>query len=211
MVLVVDAAIILEDDKKMRNDISKSAKDEAAEHNTKRAHGKKFPKVFQRLLFTSRDGGLICCWKSPNLWSLIFYNIYLHFVHLLLIVMVLPISKRVVRSSSSDTEVSEQTITDNKIELIGDEMEDFNSDGEGENESSSLIKSDIYFMAHSSKSKLSKKSFAAVLENFDLYEADIKKIVDKEHKLFCKEFNIKSCSDKEMLKIYHLLKYIGYI
>lgn len=90
--------------------------------------------------------------------------------------------------------------------MIGEEMDGFNSDGEAENESSSLIKSDIYFMAHSSKGKHSKKSFASVLENFDLYEADIKKIVDKEHKLFAKEFDIQSCSDKELLKIYHLLK-----
>lgn len=107
--------------------------------------------------------------------------------------------------SRHEEEAEGEDIAD-QIELIEDKMGDFNFDEAAENGPSSLIKSDIYFMAHSSKSKISKQSYAAILEKFDLYETDIKKIVDKEHRLLCKEFNIQTFSDSELLKFYHLLK-----
>lgn len=89
-----------------------------------------------------------------------------------------------------------------KIEFMVENLDEFCA----EKESDSVLKSDEYFLAQASKSKVSKLSFVADLENFDLYEADIKQLIEKEHKLFCKEFNIQPYSDKELLKYYHLLK-----
>lgn len=100
-----------------------------------------------------------------------------------------------------DSDDEDEDIAD-KIEFMVENLNEFSA----EKESDSVLKSDEYFLAQASKSKVSKLSFVADLENFDLYEADIKQLIEKEHKLFCKEFNIQAYSEKELLKYYHLLK-----
>jgi len=105
--------------------------------------------------------------------------------------------------SNSSTEEEDDDLAD-QIEMIGDKFEEaFSSKPK---ETDSVLKSDEYFLAQSSKSKVSKQSFTSVLENFDLYEADINEIIQKEHQQFCKEFNIDTSFEKEFEKFFHFLK-----
>ena len=69
-----------------------------------------------------------------------------------------------------------------------------------------VLTSDQYFMAQSSKSKVSKQSFSSILESFDLYEADVAEITTKELALLRREFKLANICEKEMRKYYHLLK-----
>lgn len=108
-----------------------------------------------------------------------------------------------IDKSSSEAEDEDDNIAD-KIELLGDELEGAFSSKKDNNDDD--IKSDQYFLAHCSKSKVTKASFATLLENFDLYESEINEFVGSEHKLLCTELNITPYTENDLLKFYHLLK-----